>query len=141
MKIKLKRHAAPFQFDVTNESGQSLQLDSSPQTGGQDYGFRPMETLLASLAGCSAIDIGLILKKQQQEVEDFSVEVTGDRNQESPAKEFTRIHLSYQLKGQLDANKVERAIQLALEKYCSVALSLNPEIAIESAFSIDSNHE
>ncbi|MGD1844701.1 MAG: OsmC family protein [Salibacteraceae bacterium] len=140
MKIELHRKKAPFQFEVHYEHGQELRLDASPDIGGEGFGFRPMETLTAALAGCSAIDIGLILQKQKQEVLDFRAELEGERNQDTPAREFKHIRVHYHLWGDLEAEKVKRAIDLAIEKYCSVALSLHPGIELKTDFTIHTKH-
>ena len=79
MKIKLQRQNDYYHFIAQNESGAELHLDASPSIGGQNKGFRPMESLLAGLGGCSAIDIISILKKQRQQIDDFKIEIDADR--------------------------------------------------------------
>ena len=68
--IQLSRTHGDFGFEATDESGHSIKMDSSPESGGLNYGVRPMQTLLMGLGGCSAIDVISILKKQRQDVVD-----------------------------------------------------------------------
>lgn len=96
-------------------------MDGAPKIGGSDKAARPMEVLLMSLAGCSSMDVLDILNKQRQNVEDFRIEVTAEREKDKTPSLFTDIHLHYFLKGKLDEKKVERAIRLSMETYCSVA--------------------
>ncbi|WNJ19186.1 OsmC family protein [Pontibacter sp. G13] len=121
MKIHLKRINDAVHFEATNEAGNTLSIDGSPKVGGQNLGFRPMESLIAGLAGCSSIDICSILSKQRQVVENFEVDVQAERDPDHVPSLFTDIHLHVKLTGDLDPNKVERAVNLSLEKYCSVA--------------------
>lgn len=138
MEIKLKRLNQAFHFEGSNEEGLTLHMDGSPAIGGEGKGIRPMELLLMAAGGCSSIDLGLILKKQRQELVDYQMKVTGERKTDD-AKAFKHIHLHYDLWGNLDEDKVEKAIQLAVSKYCSVLLSLDKAIVIDYSFKIHSN--
>lgn len=135
MKLELKRLNQAFHYEVTNETGQSIQLDSSPDAGGENLGLRPMETVLAALAGCSSIDVGLILKKQKQEIRDYRVEVSADRREEVP-RIFTHVYLHFHVYGDVDPKKVERAVQLSMDKYCSVTKILEPTAEIHTQFTV-----
>jgi len=117
-----------LEFNNHFPSGHDLTVDSAEESGGQNKGPRPMELLLGGLAGCTGIDIVLILDKMKTELEDFEMEIEAERAQEAP-KRFTKIQIKYKLKGKkLDEKKVERAIKLSEEKYCSASNSLNAEI-------------
>jgi putative redox protein len=96
-----------------------VHIDGSPEIGGQGLGVRPMEMVLMALASCSSLDFVTILKKQKQNIEDFSVSVEGQRREQVPTI-FTKIHLSFILKGTVDEDKAARAAELAVKKYCSV---------------------
>lgn len=103
-------------------SGHALVMDGSPEYGGRNLGFRPMELILLGVAGCTAFDVVNILRKGRENVADCSVEVSGERAGEDP-KVFTRVHLIYRVKGtNLSPAKVERAIKLSKEKYCSASI-------------------
>src|SRR3954447_1610492 len=102
-------------------SGHSVIMDGAPDAGGRNVGVRPMEMLLLGLAGCSAFDVVLILKRGRADITDCVVEVDADRAETDP-KVFTNIRLRYIVRGRnLDRNKVERAVKLSEEKYCSAS--------------------
>lgn len=135
MNIALN-HVDGMRFLAENEDGFHAVLDAGTKHGGKGQGVRPMEMLLMGLAGCMVIDVKLILAKSRQVVEDYRVEVAGTRRAEMP-EIFTNIALHFTLSGQgLEATKVERALQLSLEKYCSAAVMLD-KAAITFTFDIE----
>ncbi len=138
MEVKLNRLNKAFHFEATNEEGLKIQIDGSPEIGGEGNGVRPMELLLMAIGGCSSIDIGLILKKQRQELVEYNMVVNAERHS-NIAKTFRSIHLHYNLWGNLDEEKVIIAIELAVSKYCSVLLSLDKAIVIDYSYKIHSN--
>lgn len=102
-------------------SGHSVVMDGAPDAGGRNLGFRPMEMLLLGLGGCSAFDVMLILKRGRESVSDCVVDIEAERATTDP-KVFTKIVMHYTVTGQqLDPKKVERAVQLSAEKYCSAS--------------------
>ena len=104
--------------------------------GEGDIGCRPMELLLFSLAGCTAVDVLSILQKKRQKLTGFEIQVKSDRSPEHPRR-FTAITLNYVVKGeQIDPAAVERAIELSLTKYCSVHATLTQSVPIRSAYQI-----
>jgi putative redox protein len=135
MNIELVRKNKAFHFEATDSTLQKVQIDASPKVGGEDKGTRPMDLLLMALGGCSSIDIGLILKKQKQELEDFKVQITADREDAVPSL-FKKINLHFILWGDLKEKKVIKSIELSLEKYCSVAKILEPTADITYTFEI-----
>lgn len=105
-------------------SGHSVVMDGPPELGGRNLGVRPMEMLLLGLGGCSSFDVVLILQKSKQQVIDCEVEIEAERADKEP-KVFTRIHLHFIVSGRnLAVDKVERAIKLSAEKYCSASIML-----------------
>jgi putative redox protein len=105
-------------------SGHAVVMDGAPEYGGRNLGIRPMEMLLIGLGGCTAFDVVQILRKGREQVSDCQVEVTAERAETDP-KVFTKIHLEYRVAGKdLVPAKVERAIQLSKEKYCSASIML-----------------
>jgi len=124
MLIKLDRRNDAYHFEASNEQGNQVNIDASPAIGGQNLGARPMELLLMGLGGCSAIDVLSILKKQRVEVADFKIEINGEREPEAVPSLFKDIHIKFIVKGPVDTSKVEKAIVLSLDKYCSVAKTL-----------------
>jgi len=99
-------------------------------------GVTPMELLATALGGCTAMDVVSILVKMRQPLEAISVEVSGERAEEHP-KRFTSLEVVYRFKGDLDERKVERAISLSEERYCSVEATLRPSVPITSRFVIE----
>jgi putative redox protein len=128
MRVKLVQ-AGPARFMVMNDAGATAIIDGPADMGGENAGLRPMETLLSALAGCSALDVILILKKQRQDLKRLEVEVEGERADAVPAV-FTNIHLRFKGYGSIDLVKLQKAVELSMEKYCSVAKMLQPAVAI-----------
>jgi len=123
-KIELVRVSGDYGFEASDEYGHSVKMDSSPESGGQNYGVRPMQMLLMGLAGCSAIDVISILKKQRQEVLDYRMNVVGDREAGVEPSLWQDITIEFHLKGNIDEDKAKRAAELSINKYCSVAATL-----------------
>jgi putative redox protein len=118
------------------ESGHQVVMDRSPDVGGQNLGSRPMEMLLLGLGGCTIIDVVLILRKARQAFTDIRVEINAERASEVP-KVFTRIHLHFVVVGeQLDPRRVDRAISLSAQKYCSATKMLDSVAQITHDFEI-----
>lgn len=132
MRINLRRIDADFNFEASNEEGNTITLDASPNIGGHNKGMRPMQLLLAAIGGCAAIDIILILKKQKQEITFFDIEVDGEREETTSegVSLFRTIEVHFILTGKVDLAKAERAVQLSMEKYCSVTKTLEPTAKI-----------
>ena len=122
MKIFLKRLNNNYHFETINERGDVVHLDNNSEEKVQ--GASPMDLLLRGIAGCSGIDIVMILKKQQLELEDLQMEVEGVRPENVIPRVFTDIHLKIYMKGDIPEAKAKRAVDLSLEKYCSVAKML-----------------
>lgn len=141
MKISIQRLNDAVHMEAKNEDGVTLQMDGTGEIGGINGGFRPMQMLLAAAGGCSAIDVVGILKKQRQNPDDLQIEVTGERItvEGEQYTEFKSIHLHFILKGShLDEKKVARAIDLSLNKYCSVSKTLSKTAEITSSYKVSS---
>ena len=135
MKIVLERIGEPFHLEAVNEQGKKLEIDAAEAIGGTGEGWRPMQTVLSGLGGCASIDVLLILQKQKQRIETFRVEISAERSEEVP-KVFTSINLNFILSGDVSPGKVEKALELSMEKYCSVAQMLNKTATIDYQFEI-----
>ncbi|MFD0794142.1 OsmC family protein [Mucilaginibacter litoreus] len=122
--IKLSRLSGDFGFEATDEYGHSVKMDSSPESGGQNFGVRPMQMLLMGLGGCSAIDVIAILKKQRQNVVDYKMVIAGEREAGKEPSLWQTINLEFHLYGEVDEEKARKAVELSLGKYCSVAATL-----------------
>ena len=98
-------------------------------------GVKPSDLLLLSAASCSAYDVVEILEKQREPLEGLDVQCMGEQKTEQPYN-FVTIHLKYIVKGLVSPEKVERAIRLSEEKYCSVLATLRPGVELSSEFEI-----
>ena len=113
-----------------------MNFDAPAKYGGEDSAPTPMETVLASLAGCTSFDVVTILKKKRQNVTGYSVETEAERTDEPP-EVFTKIHIKYIVKGKnISKDAVERAIQLSFDKYCSVGAMLKKTAEITTSYEI-----
>ena len=124
IKIELNRLNDAFHFQANNENGNVVHIDASPDIGGTNQGMRPMQMLLAAMGGCSSIDVVNILKKQKQDLQDIKVTVTGEREEGVVPSLFVKVHAHFKLFGNLDKDKAEKAVALSVDKYCSVAKTL-----------------
>jgi len=137
MKINIHRLNDAFLFEAKNEQGKTMQMDANPEVGGGDLAFRPVQALVASLGGCSGIDVIMILKKQKQQIDDFDVEINVERATDQTPAIVTGLHLKFKLKGKIDADKLDKAIKLSLEKYCTVAKMLEKTAKITYSYQIN----
>ena len=119
-----------------SHSGHSITMDGPPEIGGENLGVRPMEMLLLGVAGCTMIDVVTTLKKMRQELTHCETKVNAERADDHP-KVFTDIHIQFIIKGKgLDTKKVEKAITLSAEKYCSASIMLGKTASITHDFEI-----
>lgn len=110
--------------------GHTLMMDASEKVGGQNLGPTPKPLLMASLGGCTAMDVISLAKKMRQEVESFEIELEGDITEEHPMK-YEAIKMIYKFKGRnLEKEKLEKAVNLSQEKYCGVSATLQNSVKI-----------
>lgn len=132
-KVKLVKD---MQFEGTATSGHTLTMDADDVSGGHNTGFRPMELLLVGFGGCSGMDVISILRKKKQSVAGLEINVAGEMTDEYP-KIYRKIHIEYVVKGKgIGKEAVERAIQLSLDKYCSVGATLGKAGTITHSYKI-----
>lgn len=122
--IDIIRKEGDYGFEASDSSGNIIRMDTSAETGGNNYGIRPMQTLLMGLGGCSGIDVVSILKKQRQELTGFSIHIEAEREAGKEPNLWKGAKLVFTLSGNIDADKAQRAVQLSMDKYCSVAETL-----------------
>jgi putative redox protein len=113
-----------FRFRVESVSGAQVVIDGDKETG-----LSPMETLLASLATCMGADVVSILQKMRTDLRGLTVGVIGERNPEPP-RYYERIDLTFSVVGDVPLDKIEKAIDLSREKYCSVFHSLRQNLVV-----------
>lgn len=126
--IKLDwKNGMAFQADV---DGYIINVDAKPEQGGSGKGPRPKPLIMVSLAGCTGMDVVSILNKMRVELEGFSIKVDGILTDEHP-KLFTSMHLIYEFKGEnLPVDKLQKAIELSLDRYCGVNATLKKAMPI-----------
>ena len=134
VEVKLKR-IKNCNFEAVNSDGQTAMIDGPPSLGGEDKGVRPMEMILMGLAGCSSMDLILILGKQRQNPEDIEVTVKGTRVDDVPAV-YSDIHMHFEVSGEVDEKKLQKAADLSVEKYCSVVKMLQSTVKITHSVSL-----
>ena len=119
-----------------SDSGHTITMDGPPESGGENLGVRPMEMLLLGVAGCTMIDVVTTLKKMRQDLSHLETKINAKRATDHP-KVFTDIHIQFILKGQnLDEKKVDKAITLSAEKYCSASIMLGETATITHDFEV-----
>jgi len=136
MEINLIRKNNKFNFEATNSIGQTVELDAKPEIGGEGSGFRPMEMLLVGLGGCSGIDMVNVLTKQKEPLNDIKIKIKANRKVEEMPPIFDVINIHFDLYGDLNTQKVERALALTFEKYCSVSNILGRSATIKFSYAI-----
>ncbi|HBE91359.1 MAG TPA: OsmC family protein [Gammaproteobacteria bacterium] len=123
-------------FEGHSDSDHKVMMDAGEAAGGMNRGARPMELLLMGLGGCSSIDVMLMLNKSRQDVTDCRVEIEAERANDIPAV-FTKIHVHFVVSGRnIKVNRVERAIKLSADKYCSASVMLGKTAEITHDFEI-----
>ncbi len=120
-------------------SGHTVVVDGPESIGGRNIGMRPMELMLMSVGACASVDVVSILRKSRQQITGCRAEVDGQRADAVPAV-FEKIHVHFIVSGRdLDAGKVERAVALSAEKYCSASIMLrNAGVSMSHSFAIES---
>lgn len=116
-------------------SGHAVVMDGPPDAGGQNLGPRPMEMLLLGLGGCASFDVVDILEKMRQPISGCETVLSAERAEEAP-KVFTKIHLHFVIRGEVDSAKAERAVKLSAEKYCSASIMLGKTAEMTHSFEI-----
>ncbi|WP_432411636.1 OsmC family protein [Rasiella sp. SM2506] len=124
MKVTLERKNNAYWFQGMGKNSIPVNIDNG------EKGASPMELLLMSVGGCSAVDIVSILTKQKQEVTNYTMEVIGERIEVGQAKPFKSMHVNIFLEGKINPIKAKKAADLSFQKYCSVSLTLEPQVPI-----------
>ncbi|WP_299533368.1 OsmC family protein [Ulvibacterium sp.] len=107
-------------FESNNLSGHNIKIDASPDDGGEGDGLRPKALMLSSLAGCSGLDVAGLFKKMKLEVDNFHIETIANLTDEHP-KYYDQVTIEYHFYGSnLNEKKLDRAVELSVEKYCGV---------------------
>ena len=121
-----------MRVEVATPSGHSLVLDSDPPDG-DDAGARPMEMVLAALAGCTAMDVASILRKKRQTATAYDVAVRGERSETHP-RVYTTIVIEHRVSGEVRPEAIRRSVELSATKYCPVSAMLARGVSIEHRY-------
>lgn len=125
-----------LQFVGESGTGHAIVMDGDAEVGGNDTGMRPMEMLLIGLGGCSGMDVASILQKKKQQVTGVDINVKGEKADTYP-KKFTEIGIEFTVSGKdLSEDAVKRAVELSMEKYCSVKATLEGVAKINFSYKI-----
>ena len=128
-------------FTGGTASGHMLDLDATVENGGENAGFQPLELVLVSLGGCTAMDVISILRKMKQEVTAYEIRVTGERAETHP-RVYTSVNVEHVFRGRgLNEEAVQRAINLSNDKYCSAMAMLKQAVPIATSYRIIEEHE
>ena len=123
-------------FSAEVGSGHLINMDGAPEAGGRNLAPRPMELLLAGAGGCTAFDVVMILKKARQDIRGCEVKLSATRAEEDP-KVFTNIHMTFVVTGKnLDLNRVQKAVDLSHDKYCSATIMLGKTATITHSIEV-----
>ena len=122
--VEVRRVSNDYGFEGEDAFGHKVKMDSSPESGGHNFGIRPMQMLLMGLGGCSGIDVVSILKKQKQSLADLRILIDGERETGKEPTLWKHIRITFEMTGAVDPEKAKRACALSIEKYCSVAATL-----------------
>jgi putative redox protein len=128
-------------FAGRTDSNHWITMDGVPQFGGSDAGIRAKELLMLALAGCTGSDVSSILAKKRAPIDGFDMRVTAEETEEHP-KVYTSMHIEYLFYGTgIQAQDVERAIELSLTKYCGVHAMLGRAMTITHSYRILESRE
>jgi putative redox protein len=123
VEVKVK-YIDGLQFVGEAESGHAVLMDGEPVYGGNNTAIRPTELLLVGLGGCSGMDVVSVLKKKKQDIQGLEIHINGKRAEEHP-KKFTDIDIEFVVTGRsISEEAVKRAVNLSMEKYCSVKATI-----------------
>ena len=133
-RIALATLTKDMEFVARTNSDHEVRMDAADASGGHNNGPRPAELPYVGLAGCTGMDVISILRKMRQDAATFQVEVEGlERTQEHP-KRWTKIRVIFTVTGEVEAEKLERAIDLSRTRYCGVSDVLRPAIDIQYVY-------
>lgn len=131
MKVTVERVDNAFHFVGKNEIGNEVHMDASEKIGGAGNGAGPMQLLLMGIGGCSGIDIVSILNKMHQPIENLKIEIDGKRSEGEPPHLYTHIDVVFRFIGNMDKERTRRAVDLSMQKYCSVTKTIEKTANID----------
>lgn len=138
MNIQLKQYNNHKVFEASNSTGYSLLVGTTANNSVN--AIRPMELMLVSLASCSSIDIIEILNKQKQTNFKYDVKVTSERVKDKVPSIFKEISINFIFSGDISYQKIQKAINLSLDKYCSVSKIIEQTAKIKHTITLNGKH-
>lgn len=132
-EVAIRWSGEGLRFEATHSSGNNFQVDGDGKSA-----HSPVQALALALASCTAADVVDIAEKMRVPFAGLTVDVEADRNAEPP-RYFTAVRITYRVSGLAadDRSKIERAIELSHEKYCSVSHSLRKDMQITSELVVE----
>ncbi len=138
IKVELERVDDAFHFVARNADGFEVHVDdATAREDGVARGAGPMQLVLMGLAGCSGVDVASILGKSRSRVDSLRILVTGVRARGVVPSPYLAFHMHFELTGEIEARRVERAVKLSVEKYCSAAATLRHAGPITASYSVN----
>lgn len=126
-------------FTTDTASGHKVEMDSAETVGGTNLAARPKELIYVSLAGCTGMDAISVLRKMRQPVASFSVDVEGLEQTEEHPKYWTHIRVIFNVEGEVEPEKLKKAINLSRTRYCGVSASLRGSVKIDYRYVLNGN--
>ena len=125
-----------LKFEGSSAFGHKIVTDGGKQAGGEEAGYKPTELLLYSIAGCTGIDVVLVMEKMRQNLKSLEIEIVAHQNDDYP-KPFHTIEVKFIASGEnLDPEKLKKAIELSEEKYCAVSQTVKEVGKVITSFEI-----
>jgi putative redox protein len=142
INISLERVDDSFHFVGRNAQGLEVHMDdATSRPDGIGKGVGPMQLVLMALGGCSAVDVVSILAKGRQDVQSMKIHVTGQKPDGVHPAPYSDAHVTFEFTGGLDADRAVRAVQLSMDKYCSVAATLAPAVRITASVRVNGDEQ
>ena len=132
--LNLERIGGSYQFKTSDQNGHAVITDST--LDGPAQGMSPFEMLLAATVTCSSIDVVMILEKQRQKLKDIKVKIEGNKIKKDHYSEWESLHMHFDLYGDIKDHKAKQAIELSVEKYCSVGMAMKKTTTISYSYAI-----
>lgn len=124
VKVEVTLVQPDYGFEAKDAGNITARFDNAISGGGKGFGVSPMQSLLMALGSCSGIDVVSILHKKRQQIDSYKMIIEGQREQNKEPALWEKIHVIFQLSGNIEEEKALHAITLSIDKYCSVAETL-----------------
>jgi len=138
VNVHLERQEAAFHFKAANADGHSIDIDDgTAYEDGKGHGVGPMQLLMMAIGGCSGVDIVSILQKGRQRIDSFKIDVSGTKPDGVAPSVYETVEVHFDLVGDIDPSRVQRAIELSLGKYCSVSRIIEKTADISYRYTVN----